>query len=65
MFDVAAMRSEKPLQQLIKSEKSTIESAIQGYRTRIRILKEADGAELKKLWSVLEEETNEREEEIE
>jgi len=65
LFDVAAMRSEKPLQQLIKSEKSTIESAIQGYRTRIRILKEADGAELKKLWSVLEEETNEREEEIE
>ncbi len=56
LFDAVASGSEKPLQQLIKSEKAGIESAVQGYRTRIRILQEADGAELKMLFSVMEEE---------
>jgi hypothetical protein len=56
LFDAVATGSEKPMQQLIKSEKAAIESAVLGYRARIRILQEADGAELKMLLSVLEEE---------
>lgn len=56
LFDAVASGSEKPLQQLIKSEKAAIESAVLGYRARIRILQEADGAELKMLLSVMEEE---------
>jgi hypothetical protein len=56
LFDAVASGSEKPMQQLIKSEKAAIESAVLGYRARIRILQEADGAELKMLLSVMEDE---------
>jgi hypothetical protein len=55
-FDAVATGSEKPLKQLIKSEKSSIESAVMGYRARIRILHEGDGSELKMLVDVLSEE---------
>lgn len=56
LFEVVATGSEKPLLQLIKSEKAAIDSAVQGYRARIRILQEADGTELKMLLTVMEEE---------
>lgn len=56
LFDAISKGSEKQLKQLIKSEKLAIESHVSNYKSRIRILHDGEGAELKMLLEVLEEE---------